>query len=139
MTKVIMSINFLYKILFDIIDQCKFGANFLIIPFEKLVLEPSVIITQLEKFIGTTGSSVLPSTLKRQKCPRKTVSAGVGKSKYSWSEKNTVLSEREVQEKKWETIKSEASAESLNLMEELCKQYEKRFFRFDDPSKEVSR
>jgi hypothetical protein len=139
MTKVVMSIDFLFKKLLNIIDQKKYGDKLLIIPFEKLVLDPSVIMKQLEQFLGTTASSTLLRTLKRQKCPRLTVSAGVGKSKYSWNEKNTSLSEKEVQEKKWNTLKKEASTEALKIMESLCQQYEKRFFRFEDDGKETSK
>lgn len=139
MTKVILAIVFLYEKLFNILDQKKYDGNFLAVPFEKLVLDPWVVIAQLEQFIGTTRSTKLPRTLKRQKCPRKTLSAGVGKSKYSWTEKNTSLTEREVQERKWNTLRKEASVEALNLMKILCQQYEKRFFRFDDPGKEVAK
>jgi hypothetical protein len=107
------------------------GYNrFLLIPFEKFVIEPWEYIGKIETLLNTTRTSITKKVLSEQNIPRK-ISTDIpdGKiiSRYGYEKMKKNATEESEVLKQWDFIKKEASAECIAIMEELSNDYENTF------------
>ncbi|MES3037954.1 MAG: hypothetical protein V4736_08610 [Bdellovibrionota bacterium] len=85
MDRVIYSLSKLDAMLDSSIQ--KHRENILVIPFELFVTDPNPFVTSIQTFLNAKPTSALSKVLRRQKVPRKVLSAGRGHKSYGWSEK----------------------------------------------------
>jgi hypothetical protein len=104
----------------------------LIIPFEHFVRVPDPFISQIGTLLNT---GVTPSTrgeLRRQKVPREITTDGPDLEiyrRYNWEPPDKSNSEQAQLKKRWEAAKRQASKEGMEILEQLCSQYEQRYLK----------
>lgn len=101
--------------------------NIVLIPFESFVLDPMPWVRKITELLRTNTTDITIKVLKKQKCPRERINAGIGKKSYGWQKSSLKLSEKEDFERRMEFIKKESSSEAFILMENLSHQYEKKY------------
>ena len=97
------------------------------IPFEHLVKNPWPYIQQLAVVLNDRPTWELKRMLKRQKVPRKHVSAGRGMESYGWSTKVMNMSEEEDVQTRIHKIKAEASPHQFERLMHLVQHYERKY------------
>jgi len=132
MDKVIHSINWFTKQINETLEQLSNHEKkqILLIPFEKFVTEPWEYIKLLESFLDTKRSTSTNKVLKKQKCPRKLLTDGLGHAHYGWKKPDKSTSESDEYKRKMLFAEKNASKESLKILESLCKDYEEKWFSF---------
>jgi len=104
--------------------------RFLLIPFEKFVIEPWQFIDKIETLLNTKRTSATKIVLNDQNIPRN-ISTDIpdGKviSRYGFTKMEKNATEESEALKQWDFIKKEASAECITIMEELSNDYEQTF------------
>jgi len=104
----------------------------LIIPFEQFVLEPDPYIDSIGKLIGSKVTSLTKKTLRKEKVPRKMVTAGRDLPiyrRYAWrpaaqqkSESGQSADDNDFNER-WAEVAEEASPEGIKVLEKMCAAY----------------
>ncbi|MBI1911078.1 MAG: hypothetical protein HYS21_03675 [Deltaproteobacteria bacterium] len=119
------------KWLFDQMDNAGKGLNdeqrkqVLIIPFEKFVVGPYPFLDRIESFLGTKLTPAIAKTLKKQKCPRKYISAGRGHDR--WGGNPPDIDDIEDYNRRIEFVRANASNEAYTVLKELSLQYETKY------------
>lgn len=132
MDKVIYSIQWLTQKMDEVMAVCneEQKKQVLFIPFEKFVLKPGVFLTAIGELLGTEVTTKTWRILKKQKCPRNLVTAGPAKEiykRYAWKKPDKGASEKGVLEQKRVFAEERASKEALQVLDFLCKDYEKKY------------
>jgi len=127
--KVIHSINWVTKQTDKTYQTLTDGQKkqIMFIPFENFVLSPWEYMDQLEIFLGTNYTKSSKKALKRQKCPRKQISAGLGHKNYGWKKPDKNLTNSDDYKQKKLFVEKNASNESQKILYSLCEQYEKKY------------
>jgi hypothetical protein len=104
----------------------------LIIPFEHFVLQPDPFIARIESLLDTKITPLTRRELRRQKVPRRITTDGRDLDiyrRYSWEPPDNASSEQAQLTKRWESSKKQASREGIQILEQLCKDYEQRYMK----------
>ena len=104
----------------------------LIIPFEHFVLAPDPFIRQIETLLNTRITSLTRSELRRQKVPRQITTDGRDLEiyrRYNWEPPNKGNTEQAQLKKRWEFAQQHASKEGIQVLEQLCLDYEQRYMK----------
>lgn len=80
--KVIFTLDYFYKTIFNKINQNIYKDNILFIPFEKFVLDPLHYIKKLESFLQLDSPNTINKILKKQNVPRIFINQGPSKKIY---------------------------------------------------------
>lgn len=99
----------------------------LTIPFERFVTDPMPSLGAIEKLLGTQRTDITARVLKKQKCPRTSITAGKGHSHYGWAQPDKQATEADIYAKKRRYAEQHASPEALHVLERLCREYEQRY------------
>ena len=112
----------------------EYGHQILTIPFEKFVLEPLQYINKIANLVGTEITSTTQKVMKKQKVPRKRISESIPLSIYKrcgWEAPDKSISEeKELVKRRQFAVESGASKDSLDILDQLCAEYEKKYFSF---------
>jgi hypothetical protein len=110
----------------------KFGKQILTIPFEKFVLDPLSFMKIIENMLDTKMTSTTKREMKKQKVPRKTVSAGISLSIYKrcgWEPPDKTLTERQELDKRRDyALFQGASKDAMKALDEICQNYEENIW-----------
>jgi len=108
----IKSVNVIYKKMRESYNKLpkEHRKRLLVIPFEKLVVDPDREIRNICRFLDTTPTTITPRILSEERCPRA---------------KEIVIKERE---EAIEKIRKIASKKMFSLMMELSEEYSKEDF-----------
>jgi hypothetical protein len=114
--------------LYNRIDReiVKNQKNFLLLSFESLLTSPHSNINELCLFLDRKKPKNIEKVLKKQKIPRKTISAGKGHSKYGWNG-DSGQTEKEVYDSSWNFIEQNCSSEYCKKFAVLIDWYDKKF------------
>ena len=103
----------------------------LTIPFESFVINPNTFLSKMETLIGHKMNKSTKDMLKNQRVPRKKYSDGIDLDIYKrcgWEPPKEGLSEKEEIDLRMNYVKKDASKKGLMVMEQLCYEYEKKYF-----------
>ena len=108
--------------------------NIVTIPFEGFVLNPRPYMEEINKMLNTITNKATEKVMKKQRVPRKRISDGIPLDIYKrcgWTPPDKSLTEIEELDKrrKFASIAG-AKNKSLDLLEEMCQDYEKNCFSF---------
>ena len=116
----------------------KLGANeaqVLTIPFEDFVLNPWPYLKKIENLLGSKMTSKTRRIIKKQNIPRKKISDGIPLAIYKrcgWEAPDHSLSEKEELEKRRQFAEDQgASDHSLEVLDNICKEYETHYFKIN--------
>ena len=124
--RTLKSIIYTSNLMLKIIKKNKLKNDlFLAVSFESLVFDTEKELKKLEIFLGRKYPHNIKTLLKKQRIPRKTLSSGLGKAKYSWNEGS--LDEEKDYRKKWNFIKLNCNTDLVNEFKTLINKYN-RFF-----------
>jgi hypothetical protein len=126
--KVIYGMDALYKKAEKIRKQ--FSKRIITIPFEKFVLDPMPYMGQLCGTLGTQMTSVTTNMMRKQKVPRKKIADGIALKIYKrcgWTPPQAGGDERAELNLRREFAKASASSEAMNVLDNLCADYEKTY------------
>ena len=104
----------------------------LIIPFEHFVRVPDPFISQIEGLLNTKMTPLTRAELRRQKVPREITTDGRDLDiyrRYNWEPPDKSNSEQAQLKKRWEAAKQQASKEGMQVLEQLCSDYEQRYLK----------
>ena len=99
----------------------------LLIPFEPFVLDPNKWVERSAKLLQTKKTRFTNKVLKKQKCPRVSIHAGIGHGNYGFDKKNSDLSEIDDYLRRWDFIKKEASPMAIDVFERLSEEYTQKY------------
>ncbi len=102
----------------------------LTIPFEHFVLNPYPFLDSITKLLETEITSQTKVILKKQKCPRTLVGAGLSREiykRYGWKKPPTGATEKDQLTEKLEFADRLASREAMSTLSALCKDYKNRY------------
>lgn len=103
-------------------------SRVLFIPFERFVLNPGPILSQLLSFIGTTGGAALKRELKRQKVPRHRIADGIDLKiyrQYGWQPaRGDEAAELKIRR---DFAAAQATPEAMAVLDRLCGEYEAKY------------
>lgn len=99
----------------------------LFIPFEKFVTDPWPFMREIEVLLGTKCTSGSKKALKKQKCPRKMLTDGLGHKGYGWKRPDKGSSNLDEFEKRWNFAKNNASKEAIAILNNLSIQYKNKY------------
>ena len=112
----------------------EFGNQILTVPFESFVLDPWPFMEKIESVLESTVTSLTKKIMKKQKVPRKIISAGIPLAIYKrcgWEPPEKKLTEKKELEKRRQfAIDNGASDKAMNVLDRLCENYEKNNFNF---------
>lgn len=127
--KVILSIEWLLKrgdeAYGKLTDSQK--EQVMIIPFEKFVTNPSSYLDNLECFLKSKVTSTTDKALKRQKVPRAYLSSGRGHKHYGWNNEDRSSNDLDDYNRRKSFVDANASQASVNILDNLCREYEKKY------------
>jgi len=123
--KTLFSIIYTYNILFENLLSQKNTRNVLVISFESIIFDTNNIMDKISKFASRKFTSSIKKTLKKQRIPRKTLSSGLGKTKYGFNEGSS--DEEKDYKEKWNFIKLNCNTDLVNEFKSLINKYN-RFF-----------
>jgi hypothetical protein len=108
-----------------------YNANFIIIPFEKFVVNPW---TCMEKIVQRLENKITRKTrraMKKQNVPRKMYAEGIGLKIYKrcgWEPPGKELNEqKELDTRRQFAIEQGASKEAMAALDRICQEYEERY------------
>jgi len=114
--------------------QNQFGNQTLTIPFESFVLDPWPYLKKIEKLLKSRITRKTRRVMKKQKVPRKKISDGIPLAIYKrcgWEPPDSNMTEEEELDKRRQfAIDNEASEQAMSVLDQLCKNYEKDYFRY---------
>ena len=106
----------------------------LTIPFEHFVLNPKPYLKKIENLLNSKITAKTKKVLIKQKVPRKKISDGMALSIYKrcgWEPPVKGLTEKEeLERRKQFVINQGANSRSLDVLDKMCKEYEKNYFNF---------
>ena len=127
--KTIYSIEWLIdktKEAYDSLDEEE-KEQVMYIPFEKFVKYPDGYIQALQKFLNTKTTRKTKKVLKKQKCPRETLSSGRGHKQYGWEKSKKGVKDKADFNHRWEKIEKKASNETIRILKKISEEYENQF------------
>lgn len=107
----------------------KYNAKVLTIPFERFVLDPWPYLKKMEELLDTKVGKKARKAMKKQNVPRKMVADGVGKAIYQrcgWEPPKTSSNTEELMLKR-DYVVENVSTETLDTMDRISTEYEKRY------------
>lgn len=107
----------------------KYNAQILTIPFEHFVLNPWPFLQEIEKLLETKITTVARKMMKRQKVPRGMISQGRDAPIYrrcGWNPPSIYSNEKKELETRRDFVVNNASAEALQMLDRLSRQYEEQ-------------
>tara|TARA_Y100000590_G_scaffold180640_1_gene205870 strand:+ start:18353 stop:19411 length:1059 start_codon:yes stop_codon:yes gene_type:complete len=114
--------------------QNQYNSQILTIPFEPFVLDPWPYLKKIEKLMKSRITRKTRKVIKKQKVPRKKISDGIPLAIYKrcgWEAPDSNMTEEEELDKRRQfAIDNGASEEAISVLDQLCKNYEKDYFRF---------
>ena len=122
MDKIIYSIDWLLerkKETYNNLDESHKNKIFFI-PFESFVLDPFPYLRKLEKFLNTPMTRLTKKALRKQKVPRRVISAGKIQKRY---DKEFEASEIDEFNNRKMFAKNKASQEAFKLLKKMCDEY----------------
>jgi hypothetical protein len=127
--KSIMSIAWLIRKSYEAYDKLSSNQKdqVIIIPFERFVIEPGPYINALEHLLDTKITSKTMKVLKRQRCPRATLSAGRGHKNYGWKKAKQNNDDLSDFNQRKSSINIKANMESINILTALSREYEEKY------------
>lgn len=123
---------------FDKLDE-RYKRHILFIPFENFVTNPWPFVREIELFLDTQITAETRRVLKRQRCPRKCLSAGRGHKHYGWNKVDRNLTDIMDLKKRKNFVESKANRESIAILNKISEEYENRYNVFKDSSLESIR
>ena len=109
----------------------------LVIPFEDFVLRPKPYLSSIGELLDSQVTSLMRKTLRKEKVPRKMVTAGRDLPvyrRYSWmpmsqqkAHSGQSADDADFQER-WDKVEAEATPEGMKVLETLCATYSKRYY-----------
>lgn len=132
MDRVIYLIDWFTRLTEDALEKLdeKSQSQVLVIPFERLVVDPSPYLNQLKQLLGTTPRRSMQKTLKREKIPRKLTTAGRDLEiyrRYSWHPPSDDSTEDDELQKRWKFAKERATPEAMEVLARMASTYENRY------------
>ena len=113
----------------------QFGSQILTIPFEPFVLDPWPYLKKIEKLLKSRITRKTRRVMKKQKVPRKTVSAGISLSIYKrcgWDPPDTSISEmQELEKRRQFAVDNGADKNALDVLDKLSEEYENEYFSLE--------
>ena len=114
----------------------EFKERICTIPFEKFVLNPKEYLNKIKKLLNTKVTSKTKRILKKQNVPRKKISDGIPLAIYKrcgWEEPVDGFTEKDELNKRREFVVNQgASKEALDVLDNLCFQYESNYYDFSE-------
>lgn len=101
-----------------------------IIPFERFVTDPWPYMVRLEKLLGTETDGHTRRMMRKQNVPRKMYAEGIGLpiyKQYGWEAPAKGSNERKELERRRSFAAEQASPPAMEILDEMCEQYEKRY------------
>jgi len=132
MDRVIHMIGYYYRSLGSFLQSLTDveRTRFLVIPFERFVIDPFPYLRQIESLVGTQAGKATRKMMKRQNIPRKMWAEGLNLKiyrYYGWSKPDPGSSEKEELERRRSYVAAEASDNGMRVMDDLCRTYEERY------------
>ena len=110
--------------------------NILTIPFESFVIDPQPYMEKIELRLATKVTSETKRIMKKQRVPRKKISDGPNIKAYrkkGWQKPDKKTDHRqELEEKRKYAIEKGAGKKALNTLDQLCQDYEKNYYSFEE-------
>jgi len=114
--------------------QNQYNSQILTIPFEPFVLDPWPYFKKIEELMKSRITRKTRKVIKKQKVPRKKISDGIPLAIYKrcgWEAPDSNMTEEEELDKRRQfAIDNGASEQAISVLDQLCKNYEKDYFRF---------
>ncbi len=104
----------------------------LVIPFEQFILTPWPFLRSLERLLGTEVTRATRRELKRQNVPRKMIADGIPLPIYrqcGWEPPQKGCDEKRELERRRQYAAERASAEAMEVLDRLCRQYEDQYLK----------
>ncbi len=108
-----------------------YDSNILTIPFEKFVLDPDLWMDKIAKVIGTSVTDITKTVMKKQNIPRDMVAQGVDLDIYrrcGWLPPKFGTTERDELNIRREEVARETSADMLDMLDGLSREYENKYW-----------
>jgi hypothetical protein len=131
--RVILSIQWLIQKGHEAYDRLSDAQKeqVMFIPFERFVMKPWPYVNELENILATSITPATARALKRQKCPRANLSAGRGHKHYGWKSQDKNSDDITDYKRRKEFVESHASAEAIDILQEISTAYEHTYLLFD--------
>ena len=103
-----------------------------LIPFERYVINPWPYMSKLEELLDTKMDAYTRKMMKRQNVPRKMYAEGIDLTiyrKYGWRPPKKGSSEALEFERRRKFVAERASAEAMEVLDQLCRAYEETYLR----------
>ena len=126
MDKIIYAINSLNersRETYDKLDESH-KNQIIFIPFEPFVLNPFPYLKRLEKFLNTPMTPLTKKVLRKQKVPRRVISAGKIQKRY---DKEFAVSEIDEFNDRKMFAKNKASPKAFTLLKKMCDEYKQEY------------
>ncbi|MCA9401057.1 MAG: hypothetical protein KC713_05485 [Candidatus Omnitrophica bacterium] len=126
MDRVIYSLDWLLSRTYQAVDALtkEQKQRVMFVPFEKFVVEPWPYVEKLEEFLDTKSTPQTPWALKKQRCPRECLTAGLGHKGYGWEKPSKDTTDKKQYAQKLAFVKENAGPEAFKVMEKLVQAYE---------------
>lgn len=128
--RVVYAIKSLMQPVFSVLEDSQWNKTVMFIPFEHFVLKPDTYLADLENALSLSMTDATRKVLKDQRVPRPTINAGPQKSiykRYGLRAYDKTVTHQQDYERLFESAKSQCSAESFGMLEQVVGQYEKTF------------
>jgi len=112
--------------LFSDIEKISNENQFLILSFESFVTSPDSNIEKICSFLGREKPSDINTVLKKQKIPRKNISAGKGHSQYGWKDQS-YKNEIQIYNSNLKFAQDNCSSQNFEKLLKLIDWYDKKF------------
>ncbi|MBF0240365.1 MAG: hypothetical protein HQM12_21890 [SAR324 cluster bacterium] len=102
----------------------------IVVPFEKFVIDPDPYMKQFESSLETKVTWLTKREMKRQKVPRQMIADGINLNVYKRYDWQPPQKKNEIEEYKIrrEFAKQYANAKALDVLDQLCSEYEIQYF-----------
>ena len=114
-----------------------FGAGYgrddvLVIPFERFVIDPLPYMRRLETALSTKMDSCTRRMMRKQKVPRKMYAEGIDLERYKqygWEPPEKNSNEAKEFERRRQFAAERASPEAMEILDQLCVDYEAKYLK----------
>ncbi len=127
MDRALMSISYMYKRLFAVLDTLKGSDQLFVLSFESVVFDTASIMGKLEIFLNRRHHKKLNKLLRIQKIPRDTIMLGTGFNSYGWKQQDSLLSEKEFYLKQLDSIQKNVTEKTFTEFQSLIHEYNRRW------------
>ena len=110
--------------------KAEYGAQILVVPFEKFVIGPEPYLRKIEQLLETRVTAYTRRVMKKQKVPRKMYGEGIGLKIYKrcgWEPPQKGATEAEELSKHRQWAVRHSSPEAMAVLDKLCAEYEKKY------------